>query len=108
MDCLRALRRARSVCDNMVLCEYGGNFIRRVKGMDSQELQVKAYMEQHGSITNWDAFKDLGITRLSGRIFNLRKAGVQIETIYERNEKTGTRFGRYVIKKEQSDKPTAL
>lgn len=33
--------------------------------------KIIKYIEKHGSITTWDAFRDLGITRLSGRIHDL-------------------------------------
>lgn len=37
--------------------------------------KVLAYIERHGSITSWQAFEDLGITRLSGRIHDLTQRG---------------------------------
>ena len=46
----------------------------------TQEEQVLEYMQNHGGITNFEAFNNLGITRLSARIFNLRKQGHLIVT----------------------------
>ena len=34
---------------------------------------VLRYLEDFGGITSWEAIKELGITRLSDRIFTLRK-----------------------------------
>jgi len=65
--------------------------------MDTQCKQVYAYMDVNGSITSMDAFRDLGITRLSARIKDLRDSGVEIETIMEQNKKS--RYARYYIKK---------
>lgn len=44
----------------------------------SQNERVKQYMKDNGSITSMQAFADLGITRLSARIKNLRDSGVEI------------------------------
>lgn len=59
----------------------------------TQEERVLEYMQRFGYITTLDAFNDLGITRLSAKIFNLRKAGYEIpdETIKVKN-----RFGEEV------------
>lgn len=40
--------------------------------------KVMQYMQEFGSITTLEAFKDLGITRLSARIHDLRDAGIEI------------------------------
>lgn len=37
--------------------------------------RVLAYIEKHGSITQFDAFFELGIMRLASRISELRKKG---------------------------------
>ena len=39
----------------------------------TQCIRVLEYIEQHGSITQFDAFLDLGIMRLASRISELRK-----------------------------------
>lgn len=75
--------------------------------MESQCKMILAYMENRGSITSMDAFRDLGITRLSARIKDLRTAGVEVVTVME--QKNNSRYARYHIKKEQTpDKETAL
>ena len=47
------------------------------------------YLNTYGSITTLEAIRDLGNTRLSATIFNLRKDGYNIET---ENIKVKTRF----------------
>ena len=59
----------------------------------SQEKQVLQYMRDFGSITTYDAFTDLGITRLSARINELRKTGYEIEGTPETRR---NRYGRKV------------
>ena len=45
----------------------------------TQAEQIHEYMKKHGSITTLDAFR-IGITRLSARIWDLKRQGVEIET----------------------------
>lgn len=42
--------------------------------------RILRHLEDFGQITTMDAFHDYGITRLSGRIFDLRKAGYDISS----------------------------
>ena len=63
--------------------------------MDVKQTQtemVLAYIEEFGSITTMDAFLELGITRLSAKVFNLRKLGFpivgEIEGVKNRHGKT--------------------
>lgn len=51
---------------------------------------VMQYMKDYGSISPLEAFRDLGITRLSARIYELRKSGVPI---IGETEKAKTRYG---------------
>lgn len=45
----------------------------------NQELLVLEYMQAHGNqITTWEAIQNLHVTRLSAKIFNLRKSGYVI------------------------------
>lgn len=46
-------------------------------------------MRKYGSITTLEAFRDLGITRLSGVIFDLRKSYV----ISSKTEQSRNRYG---------------
>ncbi len=49
-------------------------------GKKTQAERVLDYIKTFGSITTLEAFKDLGVTRLSARIFELRKQEIEIET----------------------------
>ena len=53
---------------------------------------VLDYMEKNGSISSMQAFT-LGITRLSGRIYDLREKGHVIENI---RKETVNRYGKRV------------
>lgn len=66
----------------------------------AQKQRVMQYMAENGSISSLEAFKDLGITRLSAVIFNLRHDGIKIESDTEQvtnryGEKV--RFARYKL-----------
>ena len=56
-------------------------------GKVTQKSLVIKYIHDFGSISSWDAFKDLGITRLSGRIFELKQQGYVFrkERVHTRN-----------------------
>ncbi len=62
--------------------------------------RIVQYMNEFGSITPLDAIRDLGITRLSSRIFDLKNAGYNIksETVYGKNRYgETTHFSKYRI-----------
>lgn len=68
----------------------------------SQTDKVLDYMEQHGSITQKEAYEAFGCFRLGARIADLRDRGVGIEWMLEEGvnrygEKT--RYARYWLKK---------
>ena len=60
---------------------------------------VLRYMRELGPITAWEAMRDLGCTRLAARIYDLRRAGVNI---VEKWEKSKNRFGETVQFKRYS------
>ncbi len=68
-----------------------------------QKERVLDYLERYGTITSFEAFRDLGVTRLSAIIYRLRDDGHQIKT---KDEFATNRFGerthyaRYEIKRE--------
>lgn len=67
----------------------------------TQEERVLDYIEQFGSITTLDAFKDLAITRLSGKIYELRKKGYPIISVREYSKNRfgePTHYDRYMLK----------
>lgn len=45
--------------------------------------QVLDYMKEHGSITSLEAIRAFGCTRFSGRIFDLKRRGYNIEKTME-------------------------
>lgn len=49
--------------------------------MKGSKPRILDYMKKHRGITSQDAFKELGITRLSARIKELRQLGYNISTI---------------------------
>ena len=46
----------------------------------SQSMALLNYLEKHDKVTHLDTLSDLGIMRLSARIYDLRKAGYEIRT----------------------------
>jgi hypothetical protein len=63
----------------------------------TQEDMVLDYMQKCGSITTLDAFIDLGITRLSAKIYNLKKDGHEI---IDEMIKVKNRFGEDISVKK--------
>ena len=59
----------------------------------TQRDMVANYMQDFGSISSWQAFADLGITRLSARIFELKERGFIIS---KQKVKTTNRYGKQV------------
>lgn len=70
---------------------------------DTQNKKILRYLETHKrGITSFEAFTKFGITRLSGRIFELRDKGYQINTslIQTTNEDGNiVRYARYTLGK---------
>ena len=48
----------------------------------TQGERIIAYMDEHGTITPFEAFTELGITKLATRISELRRGGEKIEKKY--------------------------
>ena len=71
--------------------------------MSSNKHQaVRRWLESGASISGYQAFKQLGVTRLSAIIFDLRTRGMPIEAKWdERTDRFGNkaRFKRYFLKK---------
>lgn len=55
----------------------------------TQAQLVLNYMQNYGSITTLEAFRDLGVTRLSGVIFELKKE----HAITSKTERAKNRYG---------------
>lgn len=67
----------------------------------TQTERVLKYIKDYGSITTLEAFRDLGVTRLSAKIFTLRKSGYDIvsETEKSKNRCGDTvSYARYKIR----------
>lgn len=59
--------------------------------------KVKRHLQEHGSITSWEAFSKYKYTRLASGIFDLRKT-MNIETVM--HYKDGISYAEYVLVKE--------
>lgn len=46
----------------------------------TQAERIVQYMEEFGSITQFEALKDLGVMRLASRISDLKKQGIPIKS----------------------------
>lgn len=66
----------------------------------TQTRKILEYMQTYGSISSMEAFRELGITRLSARIYDLRRAGYQIDTWRVSKKKNGEEimYFRYYLK----------
>ncbi len=70
--------------------------------MGKQQQRVLNYMNEFGSISSLEAFKDLGVTRLSAVIFCLKRKGYNIASKTEAcKNRYGepVRFSRYSVVK---------
>ena len=59
----------------------------------TQGEMIIEYLERFGSITPFEAFRDLGITKLATRISEMRKAGMEFNKEYVTSK---NRFGNPV------------
>lgn len=74
--------------------------------MASQKQMVLDYIREFGSITPIDAFRDLGVTRLAAKVFELKKDGHDIRTEREHcKSRFGqtTRYARYSFGKGEGN-----
>lgn len=58
-----------------------------------QQDRVLSYMQAYGSISSWEAFRDLGVTRLAAVIFKIKRQG---HTITTKTETAKNRYGEAV------------
>lgn len=58
----------------------------------NQLEEVRNHLNDFGHITSLDAIKDYGVTRLSDKIYLLRKEGLNIETL---NNSFINRYGNH-------------
>lgn len=72
----------------------------------NQREQVLRYLQDEGSITTLDAFRELGIVRLASRICELRQSGLEITDEWEhRPNRYGdvVKFKRYRIARPEPE-----
>ena len=73
----------------------------------TQEEMIVKYIKKHGSITTWEAFRYLGITRLASRIHDLTEKGYEferkVETKKNRDGET-VNYMRYSMTREGTRK----
>lgn len=66
----------------------------------TQRDRVINYIREFGSISSWDAYRDLGITQLATRIKELKEQGYEFKTEWEsRRNRFGekTDYKRYYL-----------
>jgi hypothetical protein len=71
---------------------------QQVEKLTNQQIDILVYIYQFGSISPMEAFADLGITKLSTRISEMKMMGIQFAQDYEsRTNRIGkqVRFMRY-------------
>ena len=69
----------------------------------TQADRVLAYIQTFGSITSLEAFRDLGVTRLSARIYELRARNINIDsTSVTSKNRYGENctYAKYYLRKE--------
>lgn len=49
----------------------------------TQKDRILQYIREFGSISSWEAYKELGITQLGARIDQLKKEGYEFRTEWE-------------------------
>ena len=73
--------------------------------MGKRQQRVLNYMLDYGSISSLEAFRDLGVTRLSAVIFNLKRKGIAIKSTTESSlNRYGepVHFSRYMVQQNES------
>lgn len=70
----------------------------------TQTEELKAYLETHEGITQFEALRNLGIMRLASRVADLRKMGVpvmrEMVSVKARNGRKAS-VARYSLAKEE-------
>lgn len=56
----------------------------------NNEKRIIEYLKTHNGITSMEAIKELGNTRLSATIFNLKEQGYNVSSVWEQGK---TRYG---------------
>lgn len=75
----------------------------------TQVERIIEYMKRNGSITQVDAYNDLGCTRLPARISDIKSMGIGINKVMETTKnRYGEKvsFARYSLKESKEDSST--
>lgn len=75
------------------IINYFGLTAEQVEKLTAQHMDILCYIFDFGSISPMEAFADLGITKLSTRISEMKVLGIQFDQAYEGRE---NRFGKKV------------
>ena len=71
----------------------------------TQTEAVLRYLQEHGSITTWEAYSKLFITRLSAKIYELKKLGYNFdeEWMTKKNIYGNTcSFKKYILRRDEN------
>lgn len=66
----------------------------------TQKQKVVKYIQKYGSITSWEAYKNLGITQFATRVKELKMEGYEFKTQWESKINVDgklVRFKRYYL-----------
>lgn len=66
----------------------------------TQKDRIINYIREFGSISSWEAYRDLGITQLGARIDQLKKDGYEFKTEWENKKNRygeDTSYKRYYL-----------
>lgn len=73
--------------------------------MSNQEERIAQFCKDYGSITAWQAMKELGIMRLASRIHDMRDKyniiDVWVDDINQYGDKI--RYKKYILSKKQNE-----
>lgn len=67
---------------------------------ESQKHIVLKHLKEHGSLTQKEAIELYEIYRLASRISELRRMGLEIQTIMVDNLRNSGRHAKYILEKE--------
>ena len=62
----------------------------------SQNNQIKAYLDNGGTLTPLKALSKFGVMRLAARIADLKELGMNISTEMIKDKLTGKRYAKYM------------
>ncbi|MCI8470182.1 MAG: hypothetical protein HFJ35_01575 [Clostridia bacterium] len=66
----------------------------------TQKQKIVCYIQRFGSVTSWEAYRDLGITQFATRIKELKEEGYKFQTEWEiqkNKEGKSVHFKRYYL-----------